>query len=240
MNRRTKIVATIGPACEHPDVLEAMLRAGVDVIRLNLSHGPLDEHIRRLKAVRAAALVGGRPIAVLADLPGANIRAGRFPDGGLPLAVGEVITCRPGNEESTAGLLTVDYPALLTDVKEGDKLVVGDGGITLRVTAVNSESLTATVETGGFAQGRPGVHLPSERFRLASPTDEDLQLAAAMAAEGVEFIGVSFVRDAADLERVRSVIIPHKTRLVSKIETIPAVANLSAIVEVSDAVMVAR
>src|SRR4051794_4534113 len=183
MDRRTKIVATIGPACERPDVLEAMLRAGVDVIRLNLSHGPLDEHVQRLKTVREAATAVGRPIAVLADLPGPKVRAGQFPEGGVPLAVGQLVDCRPGTEHSTAAVITVDYPALLSDVKEGDKVLLGDGGISLRVTSVRAESLTARVETGGFAQGRPGVHLPSERFRLASPTEEDLHLAASMAAE---------------------------------------------------------
>ena len=246
MNRRTKIVATVGPASESPEVLEALMRAGVDVVRLNLSHGPLDEHVQRLRAVRAAAFAVGRPIAVLADLPGPKVRAGRFPDGGVLFAPGDIVRCQPCRDiagvadTSDAAVVTVDYPQLLTDVREGDKVVVGDGGITLRVTSIGTDSVTARVETGGLAQGRPGIHLPSERFRMASPTDEDLGLAAAMAAEGVEFLGVSFVRGAADLERVREVVIPHTTRLVAKIETLPAVENLAEIIEVTDAVMVAR
>ncbi|HEY4333057.1 MAG TPA: pyruvate kinase [Ilumatobacteraceae bacterium] len=240
MNRRTKIVATIGPASEKPDVLQAVLRAGVDVVRLNLSHGPLAEHITRLAAVRAAAEIVGRPIAVLADLPGPKVRAGRFPDGGVIFGVGDTIALRPGTEDSGPGVCTVDYPSLLSDVADGDRVVVGDGGITLRVIACGHDTLTARVETGGLVQGRPGIHLPSERLRLSSPTDEDLVLAAAMGAEGVEFLGVSFVRSAADLQRVRDVTVPYRTRLIAKIETIPAVANLAEIIEVSDAVMVAR
>jgi pyruvate kinase len=240
MNRRTKIVATVGPASETPAVLEALLRAGADVVRLNLSHGPIDEHIQRLKAVREAAFVVGRPIAVLADLPGPKVRAGRFPDGGVHLGAGQIIGMRPGTDDSDSVCVSVDYPSLLADVKPGDRLVCGDGGITMRVTSIGTEALTARVETGGLAQGRPGIHLPSERLRLAAPTDEDLVLAAAMAAEGVEFLGVSFVRSAADLEKVRAAVIPHTTRLIAKIETIPAVANLAEIIAVSDAVMVAR
>jgi pyruvate kinase len=240
MNRRTKIVATIGPASESPDVLEALLLAGVDVVRLNLSHGPLDEHLQRLRVVRAAAVAVGRPTAVLADLPGPKVRAGRFPDGGTALAVGHVLSLKPGLDPSDSSTVTVDYPSLLTDVQVGDRIVLGDGGITLRVGEVGAESLTAQVETGGTVQGRPGVHLPSERLRLTAPTDEDLVLAAAMAAEGVDFIGISFVRDAIDVERVREVTRNYPARLVAKIETIPAVANLEAIVRVSDAVMVAR
>ncbi|MCU1392920.1 MAG: pyk [Ilumatobacteraceae bacterium] len=240
MKRRTKIVATIGPASEAPEVLEALLRAGVDVVRLNLSHGPLDEHVQRLRIVRAAAMTVGRPIAVLADLPGPKIRAGRFPEGGVRLEAGSIISLCPGTDDSQGERCTVDYPSLLLDVQAGDRIVIGDGGITLRVTSHHDDRLTARVETGGLAQGRPGVHLPSERLRLEAPTDDDLVLAAAMAAEGVEFLGVSFVRSAADLAKVREAVIPHKTRLIAKIETIPAIANLAEIIAVSDAVMVAR
>src|SRR5215217_7205731 len=102
MDRRTKIVATIGPASEDPGVLRAVLRAGADVVRLNLSHGPLDEHVQRLRLVRSVALELGRPIAVLADLPGPKVRAGRFPEGGVTLEVGGILRLRPGNDESTA------------------------------------------------------------------------------------------------------------------------------------------
>ncbi len=221
-------------------MLEALLRAGVDVVRLNLSHGPLDEHVQRLRAVRAAAEAVGSSTAVLADLPGPKVRAGHFPDGGVLLVVGQSLRLKPGTEPSDASLVTVDYPSLLSDVQIGDRIVLGDGGITLRVTKASSDALTVAVETGGSVQGRPGVHLPSERLRLTAPTVEDLVLAAAMAAEGVDFIGISFVRDAADVERVREVTRPHSARLVAKIETIPAVANLDAIIAVSDAVMVAR
>lgn len=240
MNGRTKIVATIGPASDSPAVLEEMMRAGVDVVRLNLSHGPLDEHIQRLRLVRSAAMAVGKPIAILADLPGPKVRAGRFAEGGVTLAVGDIVRLRPGGEDSNATDITVDYPSLLLDVQPGDRVVLGDGGISLRCTSLADDAVTARVESGGLVQGRPGVHLPSERLRLTAPTAEDLVLAAAMAAEGADFLGISFVREAADVEQVRAVVLPHTTRLVAKIETIPSIANLEAIVAVSDAVMVAR
>ncbi|MEO6123387.1 MAG: pyruvate kinase [Ilumatobacteraceae bacterium] len=237
---RTKIVATVGPASESAEVLQAMMLAGVDVVRLNLSHGPLDEHIQRLRVVRAASLAVGRPIAILADLPGPKVRAGRFPDDGVELVVGSIVRMRPGNDDSTVANVCVDYPSLLLDVQPGDRIVVGDGGISLRCTSVGVVDMTALVESGGRVQGRPGVHLPSERLRLTAPTDEDLVLAAAMAAEGTDFLGVSFVRTAADMDKVRAAIAPHATRLIAKIETIPAITNLESIIAVSDAVMVAR
>ncbi len=239
MTRRTKIVATIGPACDDPDALEGMLRAGVDVVRLNLSHGPVDEHLVRLAAVRAAAERVGRPIGVLADLPGPKVRAGRFPEGGVALAAGAYLAVRAGDRTSDAGTMYVDYPTLIDDLTVGDRLILGDGAISLRVVHMTADSAQAMVETGGRTQGRPGVHLPSERLRLTTPTGEDLVLAEEMAAAGVEFIAVSFVRAADDVRKVRAVV-GDRAELVSKIETTAALANLPAILEASDAIMVAR
>jgi pyruvate kinase len=239
MTRRTKIVATLGPACDEPAALDRMLRAGVDVVRLNLSHGHLDDHLVRLARVRTAAAALGRSIAVLADLPGPKIRAGQFPDGGVELRAGEHVTVRAGDEPSTADTICVDYPTLHDDVRIGDRLIIGDGSICLRVTADDEQSATAVVETGGRPQGRPGVHLPSERMRLLTPTDEDLVLADRMADAGVEFVAVSFVRSADDVRKVAAVV-DGRAELVAKIETSAALDDLAAILEVSDAIMVAR
>ena len=233
-------MATIGPASDSPETLRALIRAGVDVVRLNLSHGQLAEHVALLQVVRAAAAELQSPLAILADLPGPKVRAGRFPEGGVRLDVGMTLRLLPGEAASTDSLIYVDYPSLLDDVQSGDRLVVGDGAITMIVTAAGPDGLQATVDNGGLVQGRPGIHLPSERLRLTAPTDEDLRLAVAMASEGVDFIAISFVREAIDIERVRAAIAPSPARLVAKIETIPAVANLEAIAKVADAIMVAR
>jgi pyruvate kinase len=240
MDSRTKIVATLGPASEPPEVLDAMLLAGVDVVRLNLSHGRLDEHVGRVHAVRAAGQRVGQVVAVLADLPGPKVRAGQLPPGGIQLVDGTSVRLVPGDGPSSTRELTVDYPTLVEDLHTGDRVVLGDGAISLLVHQVHADAVEAVVLTGGLTQGRPGVHLPSERLRLSSPTDDDLRYAAVMAAEGVDFLAVSFVRGAADLRAVREAIAPLATRLVAKIETAGAVDDLDAICAEADAVMVAR
>jgi pyruvate kinase len=245
MTRRTKIVATLGPASDHEHGIESIVRAGVDVVRLNLSHGSLDEHLARLARVRRVTATIGKPVAVLADLPGPKIRAGAFPENGVGLVAGAMIHLVAGEGPSDAGTIRVDYPPLVEDLREGDKVILGDGAISLRViegadgAAEGAERVLARVETGGRTSGRPGVHLSSERLRLQTPTEADLVLADAVAREGVEYIAVSFVRTAADIEAVRTVV-GARAQLVAKIETSAALANLTEIVEASDVVMVAR
>jgi pyruvate kinase len=239
MTRRTKIVATLGPACDDAATLERMLRAGVDVVRLNLSHGTFEDHVARLERVRACAAELGRPIGVLADLPGPKIRAGQFPDGGVTLDAGGFVTVRAGDGKSTADVIWIDYPTLLDDLQVGDRLILGDGAISLQIVSVGRNGGQALIESGGPTQGRPGVHLPSERTRLATPTGEDLVLAEQAAAAGVDFIAVSFVRAAADIRAVAAVV-GDRAQLVAKIETTAALANLGEIIDAADAVMVAR
>jgi pyruvate kinase len=177
---------------------------------------------------------------VLADLPGPKVRAAPFPDGGLELRAGATVSLHPGAPVSSKDVVGVDYPTLLEDLHPGDPIVVGDGAITLKVERVSSEGALCEVRNGGRAQGRPGVHLPSERMRVETPTTEDLALAERMSAEGADFLAVSFVRDADDLQCVRDAIAPMRTRLVAKIETLSAVQHLDEIIAASDAVMVAR
>lgn len=239
MTRRTKIVATIGPASDAPESLEQVLRAGVDVVRLNLSHGDLEGHLDRLALVRTTAARIDRPVAVLADLPGPKIRSGAFPEGGVELIGGHTIRLCPGDGTSDSGTIHVDYATVLEDLSVGDRVIVGDGAITLRVVEVAADHDTALVETGGRIQGSPGVHIPSERLRLTTPTDEDLELAERMASAGVEFLAVSFVQTGADVRKVREVV-GDRAELVAKIETSTAIEHLTGILEASDAIMVAR
>ena len=240
MNARTKIVATLGPATDRPGVLDAMMTAGVDVVRLNLSHGSLSDHIARLHAVRAAAERTGSVVAVLADLPGPKVRAAPFPEGGVELPGGSMVMVVTDVATSSGAVIGVDYTTLLDDLHVGDRIVIGDGAITLRVESLSARGAECQVRSGGHAQGRPGVHLPSERLRIASPTQEDLLLAAEMVAQGADFLAVSFVRGRDDLDAVRRSIAPLTTRLVAKIETLSAIQHLDEIIAASDAVMVAR
>jgi pyruvate kinase len=239
MTRRTKIVATIGPATESAEALDAIIEAGADVVRLNLSHGPIEQHLARLAGVRAAAERTGRPIAVLADLPGPKVRAGRFPDGGVALVGGSLVNLAPGDGPSDAGMIRVAYPTLLDDLSAGDVVMLGDGAVSLRVVEMRRDVALARVETSGRTQGRPGVHLSSERLRLRAPTEQDLVLAEIVAAAGVEYVAVSFVRSAVDVEQVRHVV-GRRAQIVAKIETAASLVNLHEIVDIADAVMVAR
>lgn len=216
-----------------------MFSAGVDVVRLNLSHGTLDEHLVRLADVRTAAAAVGRHIAVLADLPGPKIRAGRFPEGGVELVAGALIRLAEGDQMSDAGHIRVAEPGLVGGLRAGDRVVLGDGAISMTVESADGDMVAARVDTGGRTQGSPGVHVSSERLHLTTPTPEDLLLAEAMVDAGVEYLAVSFVRSASEVAEVRSVI-GDRARLVAKIETSAALADLTAIIESSDAVMVAR
>jgi pyruvate kinase len=239
MPGRTKIVATIGPASDSIEVLGSLIDAGTDVMRLNLSHGELDHHLTVLERIRQVAGERGRPIAVLADLPGPKIRAGAFPDGGIRLVAGEIVELSSGDGPSTADRITVAYPTLLEDLRVGARVQLGDGAIAMRVLQIGDECATAQLETGGEANGRPGVHLSSDNLRLPSPTANDLVLAEAVAAAGVEFVAVSFVRSPDDIDEVRAVV-GERAQLVAKMETRASVDYLHEIVAAADVVMVAR
>jgi pyruvate kinase len=239
MTRRTKIVATIGPASESVAELGRLMDAGTDVMRLNFSHGSLDGHLEVLERIRAVAVERGRQIAVLADLPGPKIRAGSFPPGGIHLAGGETVQLVAGDGPSDEHRITVAYPTLLEDLRVGARVQLGDGAIAMRVLDIDDEWATARIETGGEANGRPGVHLSSDTLRLPSPTEHDLVLAEAVAAAGVEFVAVSFVRSPDDLDQVRAVV-GDRAQLVAKMETRASVEFLHEVVAAADVVMVAR
>ncbi|MGE0880583.1 MAG: pyruvate kinase [Acidimicrobiia bacterium] len=239
MARRTKILATIGPASDSPESIRALIAAGLDMARLNLSHGNVEHHVEVLERIRSAAKAAGRPVGVLVDLPGPKVRSGVFPDGGVYLAEGSVLQFVAGLNGATSDVITVDEPSI-ADLHPGDSVILGDGAITCEVLGSTENGVTAKVLTGGRVQGRPGVHIPSERLRLTAPTDEDLRLLEIMLRHDVDFVAVSFVRGPHDLARVREVVGTNGPMIVAKIETAPAVVDIDAILEATDAVMVAR
>jgi pyruvate kinase len=241
VERRTKIVATVGPASDGPDTLRAMIRAGADMARLSLSHGPLAETLGRICRVREAAEAEGRIVGVLADLPGPKIRAAPFPEGGVFLGEGAQLELAPasGEDASDERRIAVDHAPMLEELRPGDAVVLGDGAIRLLVEEVGADRAVATVQTGGWAQGRPGVSPPPGRTRLSSPTPEDVALLQSLSGE-VDAVAVSFVRSAADVERARSAIPVGNPMVVAKIETQEAVDAIDEIIAVSDGVMVAR
>ena len=240
MPRRTKIVATIGPASDDPVVIRRMIDAGADVFRIGLAHGSLGDAIDRYRRIRAVAAESGRNVGILADLPGPKVRLAEFATGGAVLPVGADLELVPGAETSSLTSLGVDYGDLLADLHPGDNLALGDGTVRLQVTSVDRLSARAVVTHGGKVQGRPGLHVPSDRLGLATPTAEDLYKLDAFVEEGVDMVAVSFVRSAHDIRRVGTEPSPRGPLIVAKIETRAAVENLDGIIEASGAVMVAR
>jgi pyruvate kinase len=239
VKRRTKIIASLGPASSDETTIKAMVEAGMDVARLNLSHGTLDEAIDRLRQIRRISEVVGQPVAVMADLPGPKIRVGQFDDP-IELPVGTEVLLEPGEGTSTVDHLWVDYEGLLADVHQGDRLAIGDGSIILEVVEHATSALRTRVLFGGTTQGRPGLHIPSERLKLTTPTKQDLKLLDAMVEEDVDIVALSFVRSAHDVRRVGLEPTPRGPLVVAKIETKAAIENLDGIITESGAIMVAR
>lgn len=238
--RRTKIVATVGPASFDPAAIKEMIRSGMNVARIGLAHGSLDDHLATYHRVRSAAADAGADLSIMVDLPGPKIRCAPFPEGGVELAAGSEILITSDREASSAEVISVDYPDLITSMQPGDRVALGDGNIAMAVEGVSSDGVTTRVVRGGLVQGRPGLQVPSERLRLPTPTQEDLRLADAFVVAGVDMIAVSFVRSAHDIRRVGVEAAPAGPLIVAKIETAAAVENLDGIVAASGAVMVAR
>ena len=237
-HRRTRIVATIGPASDDHATLRALADAGMDVARVTLAHGGVEEAVARVRALREVA----PHVGILADLPGPKIRAAPFPDGGVVLVAGTELLLVPGSGVvgSTAERIAVAADDVVHRLEEGDAVALGDGGVSLVVLGPGTEGVRARVRSGGRLQGRPGVTAPARSMQLSTPTVEDLERLEVLAAEGIDVVAVSFVRCAADMEKVRSVVGRDGPMLCAKIETLEAIEDLDAILEVTDAVMVAR
>ena len=239
MKRRTKIIATIGPASDDERTLKAMIDAGMDVARINLSHGGLDTGLERYHRLRQVASTVGRPIGALVDLPGPKVRSGAFPEGGSVLHTGDEVELVAGQTPSDEERITVDESHLTDCVATGDSIVLGDGTVSLEVLDVEGDVVRARVRNGGRVQGRPGVHLPSEHWAPPVPTDDDLRLIKEVGGLA-DWVAVSFVRRAEELIRVREALGPRGPKLMAKIETRSAVEHLDDLLVVADGVMVAR
>ena len=238
--RRTKIVATIGPASESPRVLARLMEAGMDVARLNLSHGSLKGALVLYERIRRIAQEQRRELGILADLPGPKIRMAPFPRGGAMLEQDAEVVLRAGSTASDSRILEVDYERLLDDVKAGDRVGLADGQILIEITAVCREELRGRVLHGGLLRGRPGFYIPADRLSIATPTEQDLRYAEAFVEVGVDFLGASFVRGPDDVRALRVAAPSPGPLLVAKIETRMAVENIDAIITEADAIMVAR
>ncbi len=219
--------------------MKAMVEAGMDVARLNLSHGTIDDTLERLRRLRKVAKDCGKELGILADLPGPKVRIGQLP-GRTEIVEDSIIMLEPGTGPSKAGHFTVGYESLLSDIHVGDRLAIGDGGIVLIVEEHLGDKLKSRVLFGGATQARPGLHIPSSRLKINTPTDQDLIYCDAMVENDIDMIALSFVRSAHDVRRIGTEPAPRGPLIISKIETKAAVENLEGLIMASGAVMVAR
>lgn len=242
--RRTRILATLGPATDAPGVLDALLRAGVNVVRLNFSHGDPSSQVARAQAVREAAARVGAEVGILADLPGPKIRIEKFAGGRVSLRAGERfdLVARIDVPPGTQHEIGVSYLGLPQDVKAGDILLLDDGVVQLQVDRVEGERIVTTVLNDSVLSDRKGLNRLGGGLSLGALTDRDRELIGIAAGMNADFIAVSFCRNAADMNEARAIARSHGSHaaLVSKIERAEAIENLEEIVEASDVVMVAR
>ena len=242
--RRTKIIATLGPATDAPGMLERILEEGVDVVRLNLAHGAADDHRRRAEQARSAATVLGREVAVLADLQGPKIRIAKFAAAPVLLEAGRpfALECDAGAPPGDVTRIGVSYLDLYKDVRPGDTLLLDDGLIALAVDRVEGTTIHTTVKTGGALSDRKGINRLGGGLSLAALAEKDKADIRLAAAIGADFLAVSFAKSAADIEESRKLMraAGGNAALIAKIERAEAIAALGEIIDASDAVMVAR
>lgn len=235
--RRTKIVATIGPASVGR--VDELVAAGMDVARLNFSHGTPADHQAAARAVRDAASRAGRPVAVLVDLAGPKVRLSRLPPGGVTLTTGATFTLRRGAEIGDAHGAATNHGGLGRDLEPGDRISLADGAVELRVTSTGDD-VACEVVTGGVLRSHAGVNVPSVRLSLPAITDRDRADFVRARALGADYIAQSFVRQASDVDALRAALGEPKIPIVAKIETGAAVEAAADILQAADAVMLAR
>lgn len=237
MRRKTKIIATLGPACASQDAISRMVGAGMDVARLNFSHGTYDSHRQFIEWVRAAAEEHGRAIAVLQDIQGPRIRVGSFPGGSVTLESGSQVRLVDGNDEGTDEQIFVQHLAAAS-LAPGDRVLLSDGLITLRVAELNGEVVVAEVVEGGELRNNKGAAFPGATLSLPAITPKDIEDLEFGKEAGVDLVAASFVTGAADIRQVKEIV--DDVPVIAKIERVSAYANLDEIVSVADGAMVAR
>jgi len=242
--KRTKIVATIGPASRDPEVLRALILGGVNVTRLNFSHGTHDEHAATIAAVRDLATELNFHVAVLADLPGPKVRTGPLAGGvaSVHLENGASFALVTEPFEGTSETVSVTYEGLPQDVEIGKRLYLADGAIALRIVGKHRDRIDTRVEVGGELRPTQGINYPDGSLGIDAVTDRDFEHLAFALEHGVDWVAVSFVRSANDIARVQAFIAErgHNVPVIAKIEKHEALDNIDAILEIADAIMVAR
>jgi pyruvate kinase len=242
MRRKTKIVATIGPASEKLEVLTKLIEAGVDVCRLNFSHGTQEEHQRRIETIREASRAVGKDVAIMIDLKGPEIRLGTFEGGKIFLKEGDIFTLTTEKVQGDQSRVWVQYPGIVNDVPVGGYLLADDGNLTFQAIAVTATEIRCKVIVGGPLSDRKKINLPGTKVSLPALSEKDIADIQFGVRMGVDFVAGSFIRKAQDVLEIRRVIeeAGGNQHIISKVESQEGFDELDAILEVSDGLMVAR
>lgn len=239
---RTKIVCTLGPACRSPEVIRGLVRAGMDVARINFSHGDHETHAESIATLRRIASEEGQMTSVMADLQGPKLRVGKFEDGHLELEAGDLVTLtthpRPGRKDE----IPVPHPQLLRELKPGQVVLLDDGHIELAVASVSDAGLGCRVVVGGDLLSCKGINVPGASLRMSALTEKDQVDAAFALQQGVDFVALSFVRRASDVRELREFLKEEggSIPIIAKIEKLEAIDEFDEILQEADGVMVAR
>lgn len=240
--KRTKIVCTVGPGTDKPGVLENMMRGGMNVARFNFSHGSHEEQAERMQMVRDAAMIVQKPIALLLDTKGPEVRLGLFKEGKVFLEAGQTFTLTTDEVEGTKEISSVNHKGLTQDVSVGDKILLADGLVTLMITAIEGNSITTTVENSGEIGNRKRVAVPGVALSLPPVSEKDEEDLRFGCRQGVDFIAASFMQRGKDIVAIRRIIESEQKdiKIIAKIENAEGVKNIDEILEVADGLMVAR
>ena len=239
---KTRIVCTIGPASEKPEVMEAMMRAGMDVARLNFSHGDFAGKKKVIETIRAASKKVGRRVAIMADLPGPKMRIGTFTHEPMELKKGDTFTLTTEEVTGSSSRVSVSFDRLPQAVKAGDRLFINDGYIELEVVGVTDRDVNCRVMVGGELRSRKGLNLPGINLGISAFTKRDRECLAFAMDQGVDAVSQSFVESAKDIDAVRSAAAAsgHNPFLIAKIERAGALNHIDGILEAADGIMIAR
>lgn len=242
---RAKIVCTIGPTSCDPEMLTSLIGAGMDVARLNFSHGDAAFHAENIRRIREAAASLDRPVAILGDLQGPKLRVGAMQEGGVPLTAGQTLTLTTEPITGAAGRVPVQYEKLPEVVEPGDRILIDDGLLELAVTGVAGGEIATRVVTGGLLNSNKGLNLPRAALSIPAITDKDREDLRFAIEQGIDWIALSFVRTAEEVWELKQAIrelsaFGHQTPVVAKIEKPEAIDNIDAIIAAADGVMVAR
>ncbi len=239
---RTKTIATVGPACASIEMLVTLIETGVDVFRLNMAHGTRLDHETAIERIREAGNTAGRSAGILIDLAGPKIRLGKLHVDPLTVENGQQVWFVRGNNSASEFELTCSYKPLLDELRAGDAVVLADGLIRLRVTQVTAERAECEVVDGGTFRSRQGVNLPGTKLSVPALGIKDIENAVWATTQDVQFVSLSFVRNATEIRQLRTILVDNdcSASIVAKIEKQEALENLEAIIQETDAIMVAR